>query len=220
MYDDRNSFEFFKATSAPVALLDGNFKLEMANEAMLSLWDRQHTILNTSLLEFMPELGNQDYPDLLRYVLKSGVGYQQKGARVSIKKNGILTSVYMDFSYTPIKIISSKPTAIVVMATELCKKGLAGLVSEETDRNLRALVLNAPVPMCLFKGINLKVEVINTLMLELWQENEYRPIHALEHVYHHAIPYSYRNNNIHYSLNPVLDLAGLVKGVMVMASAQ
>jgi hypothetical protein len=216
-----NANKFIKSLPLPLALLKGpDLRLDMANAAMLSLLDRPAEVINTPLLEFMPELIAQVYPSLLKEVMKSGEVHQENGARVLIVKQGVLQSVYLDYSFTPISVFSSRFTAVVVAATEICKKNLARLVSEESDRNLRNLVYTAPVPMCVFKGKHLEVEIVNDAMLDVWQNKRYREMNALEHVFHNAVPYVHKENNITYTLSPIVDLTGSVKGVMLIATLQ
>ena len=109
----------FDNNPTPTAIFHAaSLKLEHANPAILKLWDRTSDIIGLSLLDFMPELADQQYPELLKNVRYTNKAHQEYGAEVKINKGDKLNSVYMDYSYSPIGKASSLPTGVLVIATE------------------------------------------------------------------------------------------------------
>jgi hypothetical protein len=213
--------KLFKDTSFGMAIFDAsNLKLEMANGSMLQLWGRDKSVLHTGLLDFMPELSDQEYPDLLRNVANTGNAYSDHGAEVLINKFGVIESIFMDYSYLPVTAITNKPTSILVVAKGLCYKQLNKLITEETDKNLTAMVNNSPIAMCVFKGPDLKVKIVNSQMRELWNGNEGIGMHELLHVFHNAVPYTRTLGNITYTFTPLVDYFGKVNGISVMGKTK
>jgi hypothetical protein len=210
--------ELFGNCPTSAALFDTKtLKLYYANPSMLRLWGRDSTVIGLSLLDFLPEVECQGYPDLLKIVGQSDTPYSELGAEVKIMKNETLQSVYVDYSYTPIKAGNRIPSGILVTATELSEKHINMLSGEEYQRNLRALVLAAPVPMCIYRGRQLKIEVINSHMLDLWQCDESRNIRIINHVFHTGHPLEYTEYGITYSCTALRNEQGQSVGCVLIA---
>ena len=209
---------FDKCPTATAIFNAGNLKLEHANTSMLKLWGRDPHIIGLSLLEFLPELEHQGYDDLLKIVSQSDNAYSEKGAKVEIIKGGILQPVYMDYSYTPIRALNRIPVGILVTASELSEKYINSLSAEEYKRNLRALVLSAPVPMCIFRGWNLKIEVINSHMLDIWQIDQCRNMNVIRNVFHTGHFIEYAENGVQYSCTPLRNEQGGSVGCILVAT--
>jgi hypothetical protein len=210
--------ELFDNCPTAIAMFNSkNLRLEHANTVMLSLWDKDTTIIGLNLLDFLPELEYQTYPDLLKMVSESNKAYQEKGAKVNIVKSDIMTPVYMDYSYTPIKAAGRISTGVLVTANELSERYINSLSSDEFKRDLRALVLQSPVPMCIFRGWELKLEVANDHMLDIWQCDEYRNLRIIKHVFVTGHPLNFTEKGICYSCTALRNDQGNPIGCVLIA---
>lgn len=205
---------------APIAsaILDASdLKLILVNSSMLHLWHRPKSIEGFALLDFLPELADQEYPQLLKRVIKSSQPYSEKGARVLLDRHKKRESVFMDFSYTPIAVHHNKTSAILVMATDVCEREMNRLIIQQSRRDLRALVMSAPVPMCIYSGHDFKIEAVNDLMLELWQDSQQMNLAALQHVSLHGVPYHCIAGNVNYSYTPLGCGIDSISGISLIA---
>lgn len=157
-----------EATVATAVLRGEDRVLELANDAMLNIWDRDKAIIGKRLLDFMPELAGQPFPRILHEVYTTGVTYTQDDALVLIKRKGRLEEVYMDFSYKALRDNDNVITGILVAATDVTEKVFAKKQLEESETNLRNIILQAPVAMCILRGPEHIVEIANDRMFELW----------------------------------------------------
>ncbi|ALL06906.1 hypothetical protein AQ505_16260 [Pedobacter sp. PACM 27299] len=212
-------YQLFDHSPVSAAILDvDRFKLEMVNEKMLELWGRSASIINLPLLDVLPELANQEYPEILKQVAKTGELWKEEGARVKLNRGGQMENVYVDYSYTPIFNKDHKASAILVMATDVTALEINRLMVAQSERNLRTLVLSAPVPMCIYKGAGFQIEVVNNLMLELGQDWQRKYLPVLQHVYHNGVPYSFIENGFQYAYTPLFDGNSGITGVCLIAS--
>jgi hypothetical protein len=210
--------DLFENCPTATAIFDSKtLRLEHANQAMLSLWGRDNTVIGLKLLDYLPELAEQKYPDLMRIVAQSKNPYSESEAEINIVKNGKLNPIYVDYNYTPITATNRLSSGILLTATELLEKNLNKLSGEEYQRNLRALVLAAPVPMCIYRGWKLLVEVVNAPMLDLWQQQQYRNIRILKHVFHTGHQMAFTENGISYSCTALRDDQGRSVGCVLIA---
>jgi hypothetical protein len=214
----QTSDDLFDIFPTATAIFDSKtLRLEYVNSSMLKLLDKDKSIIGLAPLDYLPELKDQGYADLLRIVGLSDTAYSEKGAEVKILKQGILKSVYMDYNYTPIKVVRKKPAGVLVTANEVCEKQLNMLSGEEYQRNLRAFVLAAPVAMCIFRGRQLNLEVVNSYMLELWQSEQYRNLRIIRDVFHTGHPLDYVEKGIRYSCTALRNEHGSSVGCILIA---
>jgi hypothetical protein len=208
----------FRDCPTATALFDSiSLRLIHANPAMLRLWGKDQSIVGQSIHEFMPELESQGYPDMLHIVGTSDSPFSEKGAKVEININGELTPIYMDYNYTPVKLSGKKTVAIFVTANEVCEKQLNLLSGEEYERNLRAMVLAAPTPMCVFRGWKLTLEVVNSYMYDLWKREERMNLRMIKDVFHTGHPLKFVKDDVTYSCTPLRNEQGSSVGCVLIA---
>lgn len=211
-------YQLFDHAPMAAAILDvDQLKLEMGNQQVLKFWDKQESLNGVPLLDFLPELIGQRFPAYLEEVAKTGRVIQEKGARIMMERNGQPEWVYMDYSYSPIYSGRQTPSGILVLATDVCERELNRLVAQQSFRDLRTLVLSAPVAMCIYMGIEHHLEVANDRMLDLWQGQFQPPLHILTYVLAHKIPYKCIEKGIEYSYTPLGSSENGKVGVCVVA---
>ena len=211
--------QLFDQAPMAVAILDVNeLKLQMGNQEVLKIWGKEKSVVGVPLLEFLPEIIGQRFPGYLQEVAKTGKTIREKGARVILEREGKKESVFMDYSYSPIYGDRHTPTGILILATDVCERELNRLVLQQSSRDLRTLVMSAPVPMCIYMGAEFRLEAVNNRMLDLWQGNPQIPTKILNYVLHHRIPYSTTENGIEYSYTPLGSEENGISGVCLVAT--
>jgi len=214
------NYMLFEDAPVATAIFDAdNMKLQMVNQPMLDLWDRPASINGLALLDFLPELADQEYPKLLEGVVLSGEAHKDRGALVWLERNNKKESVFMDYSYTPINL-GNRITGVLVMATDVCERELNRLIIQQSQRDLRALVMSAPVPMCIYRNAEFKIEAVNNFMLDLWQGTRKMNLSVLNHVFHNGVPYTFTEGGITYNFTPLWSGVKTISGVCVIAAKQ
>ncbi|MCF2444114.1 PAS domain-containing protein [Dyadobacter sp. CY345] len=155
---------------APVAigLLKGeNFIIEEANPCILQVWGKDESVIGMPLIEGLPELAGQAYPEILANVYNSGVPYHGLESRVELIRNGQKEDVYFNFVYTPL-FESETVTGIIIVASEITEQVQTKLKIAESERKFRNLIEEAPIAICLFKGRDLIIENPNDAILKIF----------------------------------------------------
>lgn len=208
---------FFEHSPVATAILTADtLNLQLANPAMLKLLERDDSVIGRPLYDVLPEIKQQQYPEIIEHVLSTGTYHLESGSKFLVNNQGRYETKYVDYSYTPIQGEDNKPMAILVLATDVSESELAKQTVEECDRNLRSLVMSAPVPMCVFKGDNLNVEIVNDQMLELWRDKKEIRLQTLQHVFHSEVTFTERVDDISYSYTPLKDGLGNICGVALI----
>jgi len=99
--------------------------------------------------------------------------------KVPLDRNGYLEDCYFDFSYSPIKDDQGIILGILVICMEVTDKLTAIKRLEANEANIRSMVRQAPVGMCIVQGNPLAVTEVNDSFVELTgkgrEELESRP---------------------------------------------
>lgn len=125
---------------AGICILKGkDFLLEEVNEGMLKIWGKDMQVLGQKLLDFLPELRNQIFPDLLKQVYTTGMPYVERDARLDISSNDTEKTVYLDFSYTPLFNTQKEVEGILVHADDVTERSLARIREQYLTEELTAI---------------------------------------------------------------------------------
>lgn len=86
---------------------------------------------------------------------------------VPLNRNGYVEECYFDFSYSPIRDEQGNTRGVLVICVETTEKVGAIKHLEASRQNVRDMVRQAPVGMCIIKGKSMMVDEINDLFLNL-----------------------------------------------------
>lgn len=128
-----------EATVATAVLEGPEWVLTLVNDQMLNIWQRSRSIIGIKLLQFMPELIGQPFPDLLKGVYTSGSTYSDQDALVTLNRNGVMEDVYMDFSYKALRNSAGEVYAILVAAADVTERYTSTRKLEESEARYKIL---------------------------------------------------------------------------------
>lgn len=161
----RNLIE--ESTLASAVLEGPEWKLTLANKQMLEIWQKDSSIYGQKLLDFMPELVGQIFPDLLKKVYETGITYIGEDALVVLYRNGKLEQVYMDFSYKALRNYNGEVYAIFVAAEDVTEKYHIKKQLVESEQRFKNLVRDATTGIIVLLGKEMKVEIVNEAYCKL-----------------------------------------------------
>jgi PAS domain S-box-containing protein len=132
---------------APVAILvfrGDDMVIDITNEPMLEILNKDAGIIGQPLLKGLPELKGQAAVELLFEVFKTGKTFEGNEVPVRIMRGRQLETRYFNFSYKPLRdglrIIGVMDIAVEVTTQVLARKSLEAIITEKTvlERTLRA----------------------------------------------------------------------------------
>jgi hypothetical protein len=209
--------QLFVNNPTPSAIFHSkSLTLEFANQAMLNLWDKPKHVIGLDLLDFLPEVEEQGFADLLRVVGYGNKGFQERGAKVNLMRNGKMESIYMDYSFTPIKGLEFPDIGILVLANDVTDRELSLLHSDGHRGDLSDMVLLAPVPMCILRGLNLEVEAINLHMVDLWPQIKQKYSSTIKKVIRTGYPHEFEDDGTVYAFTALRNDEGKSIGCILI----
>lgn len=128
--------EILKQSGDATAIYTGsNITIQLANDAMLSIWGKDQTILGKPIEEALPELKGQPFLQLLKNVWQKGEIYEAKDMPATLEINGELITSYFDFIYRPIKNKDGEVYCILHTTVDVTERVKAWrLISEKEER--------------------------------------------------------------------------------------
>lgn len=153
----------------PMFLWWGDDLIQFYNDAYrpsLGNSGKHPAALGQNGVDCWPEIWPVVYP-LIQKVF-AGEAVWSEDQLIPIYRNGKLEDVYWTFSYSPVSDDDGKINGVLVVCTENTEKVLAYAKLAESERNLRNVILQSPVAMCILRGSSLSIEIANEKMLELW----------------------------------------------------
>jgi PAS domain S-box-containing protein len=158
-----------KSAPFPIGVYVGpEMIIEFANQALLDIWGKDKTVIGQEYAQIMPELAKQDILNQLTQVFTTGIPFQVKNKFVEIQKEAGLQSYYLNYSFTPLYNNGGNIYGIMSTAADVTDLNLSKKRIEESQARFYSLIEEAPVATCLFTGPEMKIEVANAEMLNLW----------------------------------------------------
>lgn len=159
----------FEASSSLIYVCSGEQSIiEFANQATLKAWDRDTSVIGKPFIVALPELIGQPFPDLVNQVYRSGVPYYTENDRAVLLVDGILQTFYFKFSYQPLKAENGEIWGVMCTGTDITELVNAKRDIEQSRENLKNMIMQAPIAMCIFSVDNFVVSIANDRVLEIW----------------------------------------------------
>lgn len=176
----------YQSKEASAIYISEDLHIGYVNAAMLDLWQKEPDILEKPLDYAVPELSA--LVPLIKNVWRSGSAYTAKNVLIHGKKGGLLEEKYFDFEYRAILDVDGNTYAIIHTASEgTCKETKLDLAEQnaslrkaqenlltsnkkwiEKESNLRGILLQAPIGICILSGPDHIIEVANDAILQVW----------------------------------------------------
>src|SRR5438270_591463 len=156
---------FMQAPVGIYLLMGPDYVIEMANEPILALWGKGRGVIGRPVLESFPEVKEQGYIELLDRVRTTGVPFQTDEIPVWYNYSGTKVQKYVTLLYQPY-YEDGAVAGIFSIATDVTDKVLAKQRLEKSEQNLRNIIRQAPVAMCILMGPEHVVELANERMFD------------------------------------------------------
>lgn len=165
---EQRSRSMIAAAPFPIGVYTGReMRILMANQAIMDVWGKGNEVIGKTYHEVLPELAVNIYQQLDN-VFTTGEPFNARNQRVDIEVGGQLQPFYFNYSFTPLRDTEGNIYGVMNTAAELTDLVLAKQQVEQSEENLKAMIAQAPVAMCILSGPDHVISVANRLMVELW----------------------------------------------------
>jgi PAS domain S-box-containing protein len=156
----------------PMFVWWGPEMITLYNDAYRMIVGEKHpSALGESGFNIWPEIWDVIGP-LAHEVLDEGKSNWAEDQLLYINRHGYVEECYFTFSYSPVYGESGEVNGVFCACTETTEKVLATKKIRESERNLRNMIIQSPVAMCILRSKEFIVEIANERMYELWGKKE------------------------------------------------
>ncbi|MEI6948079.1 PAS domain-containing protein [Paraflavisolibacter sp. H34] len=231
---------------APVAMCivrGPSFVVEVANKKMYEIWGKgAEEVLHRPVFKALPEIRHQGLEEILQKVVATGETFTAWERPVSVPRGGTMETVYLNFVYEPFREGDGSVSGVIAVAVDVTEQIKARRQVESSEQRVRFLIQNAPYPIAVYAGPEMRIEMANSCIMDIWgkgtevigkryaevlPEMQYQGVlEQLERVYTTGIPFHARNQRLdlvvddkprtfyfHYSFTPLYE-DGQITGVM------
>lgn len=160
---------------APIAIgvLRGqDFIIEDANVDLLKIWGKTEKVIGKKLLDGLPEIADQQFPQILAQVYQSGKPYYGYETLARVERDGVLGNYYFNFVYDPIFDQDKKVSGIMIVASDVTAQVNSQLNLKESEARFRTLVQDNPMPTAFYETEDIVIKIANNEMLKLWDKDK------------------------------------------------
>lgn len=163
---------FVESAPFPIGIYIGReMRIELANQAILDVWGRKD-VVGKLYSEVLPELESQLIYPQLDQVYLTGKPYHAKNQKIDLKHNGELKSFYFNYNFTPLFDDDGSVYGVMNTAADVTDTMTALQKVEENETRYRTLIENSSVATALYRGIDLKIQYANDIMLQYWGKDD------------------------------------------------
>lgn len=162
-------------SQAPVALamlIGSEFIIETANTQMLEIWGKDKSVLGLPLVEGLPEIKDQAFPEILRGVFETGKPFRGYKVSCFLERKGELGEFFFDFVYSPVYDNDDAIIGVSVVATEVTAHVVSERELAESEFRFKELLLNADYATAIYRGEDMVIELANEKMLQTWGKDQ------------------------------------------------
>ena len=237
-----------QAPAAMCVFRGKNYIVETVNELMLEIWGKTaDQVINKPIFEGLPEVKGQGIESLLDNVYTTGEKFVANERPVNLPRNGRIETTFINFVYEALKEPDGTISGIVAIAFDVTQQVLLRKIVEENEQRLRSFVENAPFPIGVYTGKEMRIQFANQAIVDVWGKQmdvirkkfaEVLPELAgtgiyeqLNEVFTTGVPFHAHNQRVdllfhnelkphyfNYSFTPLFDGSGSIYGVMNTAA--
>ncbi|RZL45666.1 MAG: PAS domain-containing protein [Pedobacter sp.] len=170
LLDNEQLISVLNASKTPTSIHVGeNAVIQFANDAMLSVWGKDRSIVGLPVEEALPELIGQPFGELFASAWREGITHLGKEAPANLVVNGELRTYYFDFEYRAIKDSKGDVCCVMNSAVDVTERVQHKKTLLDAIKNAEAL-----------KQEQATNEKLNADKIALKSQIELRSLEALE----------------------------------------
>ncbi|WP_247235216.1 PAS domain-containing protein [Telluribacter sp. SYSU D00476] len=137
------AYNLFMQTPVIIGIVKGdNYVIELANEELLTVWNRTAEVVGKPLMQAIPELEEQGFRYLLDQVRTTGEAFYANEYPIDLVRNGKREIRYLDFVYKPYYESSADTiaTGVFALGHDVTEQVLARQKIKESEEEMRLAI--------------------------------------------------------------------------------
>ncbi|WP_144893836.1 PAS domain S-box protein [Flavobacterium tiangeerense] len=140
----------------------------LANDLMKDFWGKGKDVEGKKLLEILPEIKDQPFPEMIEKVYITGIPFYANEILGKVTYNGKLKHKYFNVVFQPYYDADNSISGVTQIAYEVTEMVMARKKIEESDKRYNMMLMNSPFTFAVLKGKDLTIELANDQIKEVW----------------------------------------------------
>lgn len=113
--------------------------IQAANDAIISLWGKDRSVIGKTIEEALPELADQPFKEIFLNVMRTGETYESDNMPAELEVDGKRKLYYFDFKYRAIKNSAGETYCVLNTATDVTKRYESQIIIKEAEEREQEL---------------------------------------------------------------------------------
>ena len=145
-----------------------DMEITLANDLMKEFWGKGKDVEGKTLLEILPEIKDQPFPEMIDKVYTTGIPFYANEILGKVTYNGQLKHKYFNVVFQPYYEADNSISGVTQIAYEVTEMVLARKKIEESDKRYNMMLMNSPFTFAVLKGKDLIIDLANDQIKEVW----------------------------------------------------
>ncbi len=145
-----------------------NMVVTLANDLMKEFWGKGKDVEGKMLLEVLPEIKDQPFPEMIEKVYTTGIPVYANEILGKLTYNDQLNHKYFNVVFQPYYEADNSISGVTQIAYEVTEMVMARKKIEESDKRYNMMLMNSPFTFAVLKGKDLMIELANNQIKEVW----------------------------------------------------
>jgi len=160
------------ATVGVIVLIGEDMTVDIVNEMYCRIISRKYEdIIGRPIFDVIPET-KEYFETIIEKVRISGEPIYLYDHPYFVIENGLRKEGYINIVYQPYYEEDDKIIGVIVLVHDVTEQVNTRLKLEQSTNNIRNMIIQAPVAMCILEGPDLVLTVANKMMYELWGKEQ------------------------------------------------
>ena len=170
---ERQAFALYSQAPVAVSLYKGeDLIVSYANETALRISGKTQDVIGKRLVDVLPEVESQGIVDLLKTVYRTGNTFRADETPITLLIDNQPTVFYFNLIYQPYYSAAGEIEGVLAFGVDLTEQIQTRTAIEASEQKFRNVMAQAPYPILILKGDDLKLEVANPPLFRLWNIDE------------------------------------------------
>lgn len=152
---------------AKIVYTGNEMAITIVNENMLKLLGRDNSILGQTFTEAIPELAGSSLEKKMQNVLATGETFTQAEEKIELVRFGKPYTGYYSYTYKALRKVSGEIYGMMATATEITDQVVARQEIENKEKELRNLIIAAPIGIAVVTGKEARFEDVNERFVDI-----------------------------------------------------
>jgi PAS domain S-box-containing protein len=146
----------------------GDMVITLANDLMKDFWGKGRDVEGKTLLQVLPEVKDQPFPEMILSVLKTGTPVYANEIIAHLRYDDKMEDRYFNIVYQPFHEEDGTISGVTTIAYDVTEQVTSRKKIEESEHRYQEMIFSSPSLIAILKGEEMIIDVANDAILETW----------------------------------------------------